>query len=225
MNIFSHLTDFGYQRNWKEAIGFYLAYLVLTMLVGGLLAGVTSTFFVPETDSFEQGFDFGVKVGTFVAVVITLLLGGVILKKKNLLHGFGYILLLLVSGILAFFAGEPDPGCVSDHKTWRPIERSESTYSPLKPAHGVYARLGASIQNSPSSFFLILLASVVPMGSLLLNLRCDTARRISVLLMPPPRNMESSPRTYDLSLPSRTRKPRSALSTRFMVTVLPMGQP
>tara|TARA_Y100000310_G_scaffold214352_1_gene215279 strand:- start:343 stop:654 length:312 start_codon:yes stop_codon:yes gene_type:complete len=75
------------------------------MIIGGLVAGLSSTFFFSETDDFAQGYEYGVKVGTWVAVIVSLLLVGVILQKKNLLRGFGYILLLLLSGILAFFAG------------------------------------------------------------------------------------------------------------------------
>lgn len=35
--MFKYLAEFGYQRNKKEALGFYLAYLVLFILISGML--------------------------------------------------------------------------------------------------------------------------------------------------------------------------------------------
>lgn len=92
--MFKHLTNFGYKRNTKEAFGFYLAYLVLVLLVGGLAGAM-----------FATDFSSGVIVGTRVAVVVSVFLSCVVLYKKNLFNNFGYLLLVAVSGIAAYFGG------------------------------------------------------------------------------------------------------------------------
>ena len=38
--MFKNLTNFAYQRNTKEAIGFCLAYLVLIMIVSAMLSDI-----------------------------------------------------------------------------------------------------------------------------------------------------------------------------------------
>jgi hypothetical protein len=98
--MFKHLTDFGYKRNAKEAIGFYIAYLILIMISGALLAGALAII-INEPDNFE----LGLRVGSITAMVITLGVAFLVLKAKKLLGNFGYILLVLLAGILAIFAG------------------------------------------------------------------------------------------------------------------------
>jgi len=99
-NMFKHLTNFSYKRNAKEAIGFYIAYLVLIMIVGALLASALGIV-MDTSDSFT----FGLKVGNVTAIIITTVVAFLILKEKKLLSNFGYILLALLSGILAVFLG------------------------------------------------------------------------------------------------------------------------
>jgi len=98
--MFKHLTNFSYKRNAKEAIGFYIAYLVLIMIVGALLASALGIV-MDTSDSFT----FGLKVGNVTAIIITTVVAFLILKEKKLLSNFGYILLALLSGILAVFLG------------------------------------------------------------------------------------------------------------------------
>lgn len=93
--MFKNLTDFSYKRNLKEAIGFYLAYLLL----GVILGGIAGALFV------SQGFNQGVRVGTIVSIILSLVISGLLLKEKNLFRNFSYILLALLSGILAAFGG------------------------------------------------------------------------------------------------------------------------
>lgn len=101
--MFKHLTNFGYKRNAKEAIGFYIAYLILIImaafLLGSALGIVMGAFY---------GFNFGLiglKVGNVIAIIITVVTAFLILKEKKLLSNFGYILLVLLSGILAVYLG------------------------------------------------------------------------------------------------------------------------
>lgn len=97
--MFKNLTDFGYKRNIKEAVGFYMAYLVLVMLVGGILGGILGVVMQNNT------FGFGLKVGNVIGVITSLGVSFLILKEKKLLGNFGFILIALLSGLLALFIG------------------------------------------------------------------------------------------------------------------------
>ncbi|MCH7640638.1 hypothetical protein IID22_00345 [Patescibacteria group bacterium] len=53
----------------------------------------------------EASYEIGFRYGNILAILVTLGLSFTILSKKNLLSSFGYILLALFSGILAFLGG------------------------------------------------------------------------------------------------------------------------
>lgn len=97
--MFNNLTDFSYKRSIKEAIGFYIAYWFSFGLMGFLL-GLFMSFFIRNL-SFESGMG----VGTIMSMVLCPLLSFLIMKSKNLLGNFIYIILLILSSILAFFGG------------------------------------------------------------------------------------------------------------------------
>lgn len=97
--MFKNLTKFKVKRNLKEAIGFYIAYLVFVVLVSVVAA--TLAGMVTGNDNFE----FGVRIGTMVAILTSLALSFAILKERNLQNNFVYVLLALVAGVLAYFGG------------------------------------------------------------------------------------------------------------------------
>lgn len=97
--MFKNLTNFGYKRNFVEALGFYLAYLLLVMLVGGLF-GVIVGLAYPD-----NAYYIALRVGTVVSIVINLGLSFQILKQKNLLGNFGYLILTVISAIISAFLG------------------------------------------------------------------------------------------------------------------------
>jgi uncharacterized membrane protein YoaK (UPF0700 family) len=101
--MFKNLTDLSYKRNWKEAIGFYLAYLLL----GFILGAVAGAFMAAQSGAttFDQGFNQGVSIGAMVGIAYSLIVACALLWKKKLYKNFGYVLLALVSGILAAFGG------------------------------------------------------------------------------------------------------------------------
>jgi hypothetical protein len=102
--MFKNLFDFMYQRTVKEAIGFYIAYLLLILISGVILGGTLSGFFVTE-DTFEAGYDFGLKLGIIFAVLACLYVSISLVVKKKLYMNFGFVLLSLCAGILALFGG------------------------------------------------------------------------------------------------------------------------
>jgi len=97
--MFKNLTRFGYQRSTKEVFGFYLAYLVLIIIVGAVLAGTLGVAMQNNT------FDFGLRVGNVMAVIVSSGVSFLILKEKKLLGRFGFILLALLAGLLALYVG------------------------------------------------------------------------------------------------------------------------
>ncbi len=99
--MFTNLTKFSYQRSTKEAVGFYIAYLVLIMLSGGILAGILGFLISPTGNSFE----FGMRIGGIVAIIFSLGISFLILKEKKLLNSFKFILILLLSGLFAILLG------------------------------------------------------------------------------------------------------------------------
>lgn len=97
--MFKNLTSFAYKRNTKEAIGFYIGYLVLIFILAYLIGasvGVVSPSFNSQ---------YGFQMGNIVAIITTLMLSFLILSKKRLLNNFSYLLLALLSGVLAVYGG------------------------------------------------------------------------------------------------------------------------
>ena len=101
--MFKDLLLFEKERTPKEALGFYLAYLLLIALLGGLL----SYLVVPHDPSmtFAEGFQAGAAVGQYNAVISCLALSFIILYKKKKLQSFGLVLIGVLSGTCAIFLG------------------------------------------------------------------------------------------------------------------------
>lgn len=97
--MFKNLFDFSYKRSALEAFGFYLAYFFLIIL-GAMLAGGLIGAIFPSSASV-----YGYRLGLTVAVGACVYLSSIVLVKKNLLKNYGYLLLVILSGILALFGG------------------------------------------------------------------------------------------------------------------------
>ena len=100
--MFRRLTDLGHQRTLVEAIGFYLVYLVLGIVVAAALGAVAGPLAVVSGGS---GFEGGMLVGTIFAVVACPALSFAILFKKGLLGHVGYVLVAVLSVAGAAVAG------------------------------------------------------------------------------------------------------------------------
>lgn len=102
-NIFNHLTVFSYKRSGKEALGFYLAYLLTTTILAGIMGGVVGVFLNPEnTDSI---YEISASLGAVIALIVSLVISILILKAKKIYKNFGYILLALVGAGLGLVGG------------------------------------------------------------------------------------------------------------------------
>ena len=92
--VFKDLFAFEKERNAKEALGFYLAYLVLIM-VSAFLIGAALMLDVED----------GIIAGTLFAIVACTALSFIVLYKKNQLKNYGLVLIALSSGICASLFG------------------------------------------------------------------------------------------------------------------------
>jgi hypothetical protein len=93
--MFRRLTDFGYQRSLVEAVGFYLVYLILGIVVAAMLGAVAGLLAGPISGG--SSFEGGLLVGSIFAVVACPVMAFGILYKKGLLRHFGFILVALLS--------------------------------------------------------------------------------------------------------------------------------
>lgn len=97
--MFSNLTDLSYTRNFKQAVGFYIAYLILIVIAAALLGGLFGVV------AGNNSFDAGVNVGTYLAVIFSVTISFAILYKKKLIGNFVYLIIAIAAGVLALFGG------------------------------------------------------------------------------------------------------------------------
>jgi len=92
--MFKKLVDFDYKRTTKEALGFYLAYLLLNFVVGAVIGTLA-----------QQDFSTSWTLGSYGAVVTQFILGILIIRNRNLYKNFVYIILVLLSVGLSYWGG------------------------------------------------------------------------------------------------------------------------
>lgn len=94
--MFSNLLNLEIKRNLKQAIGFYIAYLILAILLGVVLAFISD----PEM-SFEEGVEFG----QWFVVLFSITFSFLIFYKKNSIQSFKSIVIILLVAVCAIFGG------------------------------------------------------------------------------------------------------------------------
>jgi len=100
-DMFRDLTHLRKARKSLEALGFYLSYLGLGLLLAGFAGGLINIF--NPNDSFMSGYKIGAQYGHFVAVIYCPLLCILILRAKKS-YTFISLLLVPISGILVVFS-------------------------------------------------------------------------------------------------------------------------
>lgn len=98
--MFERLTEFSHKRSTREAVGFYLAYLLMIMVVNliieSLFGGIRPIYYGDR--------EF-LRISIAVCITASLALSFFIITQKKLETDFGYVLLSLASGLLATFGG------------------------------------------------------------------------------------------------------------------------
>ena len=95
--MFKNLANFKRKRTVKEAVGFYLAFLLIGILLGVLAGSIGGILTGGNSLSFQ--------LGNIGAIIFCLTLSFLILQKKKLMGHFGFLLLAIVSGIIAIYGG------------------------------------------------------------------------------------------------------------------------
>ena len=101
--MFRRLTDFGFQRTPLQAVGFYLTYIVMGLLVSAGLGAIVAAG--SGANGFDAGFQVGLQVGPVFAILLTTALAFVVLRAKGLLGHAGYLLVGLLGVGGAVLAG------------------------------------------------------------------------------------------------------------------------
>ncbi len=103
--MFKELGNLGYDRNWVQAMGFYIAYMLLIMAIAMVLAIGISRVLPPVEGSFEAGFKLGVQTGAIIAGISCIALSLTILHQKKRSNDILLLLLALFSGGIGFLLG------------------------------------------------------------------------------------------------------------------------
>jgi len=109
--MFNNLINFSYKRNWKEAIGFYIFYLILGLVFSGLInliLGFTMQIgiqhlSIDQARSQVDAFTHDSARYEFIVFVLMILI--LLLKTKKLLNNFKSILVILLSILLTYIGG------------------------------------------------------------------------------------------------------------------------
>lgn len=101
--MFKEITNFQYIRSGSQAFGFYITYLFIGFIAGGIVGGLSTTFTHAQT--FQEGFAVGAKVGPIFAVVYVTFICILLAKAKGFQKNMLYIILLLLSVAVSLFGG------------------------------------------------------------------------------------------------------------------------
>jgi hypothetical protein len=100
--MFRELTNFGLKRTAVQALGFYLAYLLFIMLLGGLAGFVFVLLFGPNSVSeFTQTVSIGATIGALVCAFLTYS----VRKEKHVAKQYSTLIYVIVSFALGIIGG------------------------------------------------------------------------------------------------------------------------
>jgi MFS family permease len=100
--MFSHLTDFAYQRTRKQALGFYITYALAVILLGGFV-GFWSTIVQQAVTHGAADYQRITYLGAIIAATGSAAITYAVVARKNLKAT--YLLLVLLAGIAGGLAG------------------------------------------------------------------------------------------------------------------------
>jgi hypothetical protein len=104
-SLFQKLADFSYQRNFKEAIGFYIAYLVLVMCIGGIVGGIIGLLFGNGGTLSSDLVSLISRVAGLCALALVAGIGYFQLRAKGFTQRFEFILLVVISIGITLYGG------------------------------------------------------------------------------------------------------------------------
>lgn len=99
--MFSHLFDLSFKRTPFQALGFYITYLIIVMVIVSVIGIVTEVGV--DKDSSEYG--NGARLGTFFAIIACSVLAFLVMKAKKHTSSLTLILFTATSAVLALIGG------------------------------------------------------------------------------------------------------------------------
>ncbi len=100
--MFNNLKDLSYKRNWKQVIGFYIAYTLLAVALLAAIMLVLILLMKVFSVSESRATAFISKVGFIVSSLYVVALCYLVLAKKKIRIGMKYGILLLALLVLPF---------------------------------------------------------------------------------------------------------------------------
>ncbi len=97
--MFNNLTQFEYQRNSKQAIGFYLAYLFAIHIISAITIALINKFsleFMPHES---------IMIGAIIGVLASTLLAFTVANSKGIFSQNKAILLIILAFLLSMLLG------------------------------------------------------------------------------------------------------------------------
>lgn len=101
--MFKKLFNYEYERSFTEAIGFYLAYLIIVFL-GGMLSGVILERLLISF-GFELSYGAAYSFGNFLSIIVVIVLAALIMRAKNAIKHYGYLFIAITAALLAYYGG------------------------------------------------------------------------------------------------------------------------
>jgi cytochrome c biogenesis factor len=95
--MFNKLTDLSYKRSSKQAVGFYIFYFFIFMMLAALFTGTLSIVLHKTDDIFKF------KASLFFAIVSSFGLAVAVVYKKKQQDNTMYVLLTIIAALLALF--------------------------------------------------------------------------------------------------------------------------
>jgi hypothetical protein len=90
--MFKKLTDLETKRTIVQAIGFYLAYLLIFTLIGAIIGGIAQFWFRNKVTIFDT-----IYIAFVSQIVLCLILSFLVIYEKGRFNHFGLLFIVLVS--------------------------------------------------------------------------------------------------------------------------------
>ncbi len=103
--MFGHLTDFKFRRTTKQAVGFYIVYLLATVLIVGIISYMYLEMSGRSFSSDDESFSVVAQVDSKAVVVIVLALSILILNAKKLIRNSRSLIIVLIAVAFTFVGG------------------------------------------------------------------------------------------------------------------------
>lgn len=97
--MFRNLFTYSYTRTPLQAVGFYIAHVLLTVLFGLVTTMVLITI---TGNSSEQ---FIIRIAVALSILSSLFVSFTVIEKKKKMKQTSYVIIALASGVLALLGG------------------------------------------------------------------------------------------------------------------------